>query len=223
VSIEDWQSRGCSKAGLSTFDDLVPDLPAYLEYQARGGNRAYPSPGLSPPIDEDGDILDPAEGEQPNLNQPQRLTTGAGYQLARSVVVVFTHKGLLAERVLPIRSLVREINQQGRPVIVIFMPATYTDSATYGNFCAALDLEPDCTSSENSNLNSFFFLSPFNSDYGTYYSHAAPDITREEHRAFSLYWSDLMSDLPSVTDDPFYLDIARSIFVEKILKLEPKL
>jgi len=218
-------SRNCKKSDIGPFEDLLPDIEGYLEYQARGEARAYPSPGLSPPRRGNGSIITPSNGgeAQPDIGTPQIERTSVDTKIPRSAVVVVTHKPLPPERVNRMSELVQELNNAARPVIVIYLPATHTDSGYFANYCEALGLGSDCSNDGNPSPNTFIFLSPFNSAYGQRYTHNIEGAPRAEDAVFQKYWADLLLDDPLYTDDPYYLDIARTLFIDTISKLEPKL
>ncbi len=217
-------SNNCSKEALQPFDDLTPDLVGYLEYQLYGGNRAYPSPGLSLPT-AGGKAIYPVGGgeDQPDLSSPQSALTPSSTAMPRSVVVIVVHKPLAAQYVPRVAELVQGLNAQNRPVILIFMPSTFNDSTLFANYCEALNLGFDCSKEGETSRNSLVFLSPFNAEYGERYVRNPDGSPRAEGEVFARYWEDLLTDNPGYIEDQYYLHIARNVYLNSIVRLEPKL
>lgn len=222
------------------LDDLLPDLVAYLTLQADGrfvslaGEHPYYSPGLREARGTNGLAITTTslvniDQSNPMLGDPG----GTPLPRPRSIVTLFVHKGLpgagLSEpTIVALRDLVRAINQQRRPVVVVFIPTTQVESNLASNYCLALDLDPSCQlitsgtapSNANAGFNRLILLSPFNADYGTTYTQSPAGAPLQEWASFQAYWSDLLTDAGTTADLSAYR-LAIELFFTSIVRHEP--
>lgn len=211
--------KSCRPLG-SSFDprnDLEPDLLGYLQYQL-GSLEPYPSPGLFHPINTSNSFATAENQIAPQ--KPMHIPT-SNIQGARSVVVIVTSKGLFDAPLSPyhaaLTSAVATLNSSGRPVVIVFIPATGADSNTVPNFCTALRRGTDCSVPEmNADNNRFFVLSPYAQQYEATY------IASSEGQTFINYWSDLLT-AGQTAGDLYAPRVGRDIFIEGIVGLGPKL
>jgi len=208
----------CKMTQFNPTNDLEPDLKAFLDHQL-GNLSAYPSPGLFHPTNaSNGEISLVTEL---NPSSPMYRASNTVPVPPRSVVVIVTTKGLFdaagSTYHTDIVSRVQSLNAVGRPVVIVFIPATGADSNTAPNYCAALRRGPDCSSPGlNADSNRLFLLSPYSMEYGGTYNGAT------EGETFIKFWQDLLTE-SSVTQDLFAPRIGQAIFSEAIVGLGPKL
>lgn len=208
----------CKNISFDPATDLEPDLKAFLDHQL-GSLSAYPSPGLfHPTTTSNGEI-----GTENDLNPSSPMYRGSNTVPVppRSVVVIVTTKGLFHAPGTgyhnDIVSRVQTLNTNGRPVIVVFIPATGGDSNTVSNYCTALRRGADCsTPASGADNNRLFLLSPYSSEYGGAYTGAT------EGETFINFWEDLLL-VGAGAQDLYAGSVGRAIFSEAIVGLGPKL
>jgi hypothetical protein len=225
----------CPKTGFNPLEDLLPDLRAYLTLQANEvfsnleGEHPYYSPGLWEPRQPAGPgVNSPITTGEPDPENPMMggRTTSVPPR-PRSIVAIAVHKGLPGAEVGALRTLVRSINGQRRPVIIFFIPTTTDDSNLASNYCLALDLDPSCNlittgpnpSNPNARFNKLVWLSPFNAQYGTTYTEEA-GVPLQPWESFRKYWIDLLTKT-GTSNELFAYTIARNVFATLFLRHEP--
>lgn len=215
----------CKANNFDPAQDLEPDLKGYLLSQLTQTNSAearlqpYPSPGLFHPVDPSNSAV--STENQINPTQPMFLDTTEAVNPARSVVTIITTKGFKEAPSTSyhqdLKARVSELNQAGRPVIIVFIPATGADSNTTPNYCELLRRGNDCASPESgAEDNRLFLLSPYAVQYGNTYTNGT------EAQAFISYWEDLLID-DGTPQDLFAPFVGEAIFSDAIVGLRPKL
>jgi hypothetical protein len=210
----------CKGNQFSPTNDLEPDLYAYLAHQL-GPLQSYPSPGLFHPVD-NSNVPVTNENDISSVQPMYRAPNSIPAYPAKSVVVIITTKGLRDPPASPyhqsLKGAVQALNTLGRPVIIVFIPATGADSNTTPNFCEILRRGNTCSSPElGAENNRLFLLSPYAADYGQFY------IGSTEGATFINYWEDLLINSTNKSQDLYAASIAETIFLDAITGLTPKL